>query len=111
MFQKQIDHRRLGGIIFGLESELAEALVFPHQVGDRPLQHCDNFLQRRPIVRLGRPEGAGEQDRVRSRRAEVQEIGEPGLERRRVDDVASFHRPFETMRISERADGKGRRQP
>ena len=67
--------------------------------------------ERRPVVRLGGAEGGGEQDRVGARRAEGQEIDEPAAERARVLHVAGLDRPFEPVRIGERADRKGRRQP
>ena len=58
-----------------------------------------------------RAEGGGEQDRVGARGAEGQEIDQPAAERARVGNVARLDRPFEPVRIGERADREGRRQP
>ena len=60
---------------------------------------------------LRRAKGRGEQDRIGARRAEAQEIDQPAAERARIENVAGLHRPFEPMRIGERADREGRRQP
>jgi hypothetical protein len=68
-----------------------------------------DFIQCTPIFGLGRAVRGGEQGRVHARRAERREVGEPIAQRTQVDDVARLDRPFQPVRIGERADGKSRR--
>ncbi len=80
------------------------------RAGERDRQLVD-FVQRAPIRGLGRAMRGREQDRVDARRAERGEVGEPCAQRAGVDDVARLDRPFQAVRIGERADRKRGREP
>jgi hypothetical protein len=52
MFQYEIDYGLAGRISVGFEAELGEALIVPHQLGDRPFEPGRDRCERRARQRL-----------------------------------------------------------
>jgi len=96
-----------GTLMADLSAADVSIALAPFERDGELVRCCEGF----PIFGHCGAKAIREQEGVGARGAEGQEIDQPAAKRAGVVDVAALHRPFQSLRIGERADRESRRQP